>query len=143
MDREDLLRKLWSVTGIERPDVRPTIRMEVIGRPEVISQVKAMIPYLRIHFPVSKHRCLVPSGWENAKKPVLNLLRQILRTLGYKVVPIPGTVGSYIVIPSTEHHQDTSPRGVGSKRSSSEFGRGGGEDGKPLRVRHDVGLTFA
>lgn len=142
MDREELLRKLWAITGIGRPDTRPTIRVEMIERAEVVSQVKALVPYLRIHFPVAKHRCLVPSGWENAKKPVLNLLRQILRTIGYKCVPIPGTHGSYIVIPL--HERD--PNEAGSRRTSQDHeGRTGPvtrNAAKALLVRHGVGLQF-
>lgn len=135
MDCEDLLRKLWQVTGMERPETRPTIRLDHVERPDVISQVQALVPYLRIHFPVARHRCLVTSGWENAKKPVLNLLRQIVRTLGYKIVPIPGDAGSYIVIPV--HEKDTPlpyPR-----RSSEDLAAGGPH---ALRVRHDIGLNF-
>lgn len=142
MDREELLRRLWTIAGIGRPETRPTIRVELIERAEVVSQVKALVPYLRIHFPVAKHRCLVPSGWENAKKPVLNLLRQILRTIGYKCVPIPGTHGSYIVIPL--HEKD--PALEGTPRRSSQDPEGSGPrtrtSVKSLSVRHGVGLQF-
>ena len=44
-----------------------------------------MIPALKTVFQISKNRCLSINSWQKSKHPGVNLLRQILKEVGYKL----------------------------------------------------------
>ena len=107
--REELCLELIKLVGISNFNEQKYITYQCLQSPETINRIKNMIPALRTVFPISRNRCLSINSWTKSKHPCVNLLRQILREVGYKLClindfqnnnnPDDKTFTKYIIIP--------------------------------------------
>ena len=86
--KEELALKILSLFGITDFDEKEYINFNDLNNQEILDKMREMIPALRTVFQISKNRSLSITSWDRSKHPGLNLIRQILKEIGYKLTLI-------------------------------------------------------
>jgi len=122
--KEKLALEVLKLVGINNFDEKKYIIYNDLQSPETLEKIKNMIPALKTVFQISKNRCLSINSWQKSKHPGVNLLRQILKEVGYKLSLInefQGTVCAengnkkkvyntkYIIIPYANTNKNFTP----------------------------------
>jgi hypothetical protein len=83
--KKDLALQLLKLLGITSFTDQKYITYSDLQNPIVLKKFKLMFPALKTVFKVSKIRALNIHSWNRCKHPGVNLLRQILKDIGYKL----------------------------------------------------------
>jgi len=83
--KKDLALQLLKLLGISSFNEQKYITYSDLQNPMVLKKFKMMFPALKTVFKVSKIRALNINSWNRCKHPGVNLLRQILKDIGYKL----------------------------------------------------------
>jgi hypothetical protein len=83
--REELVLQVLALFGINNFIEKQYISFADLNDREILSQLRNMIPALRTVFQIARNRALSYTSWDSSKHPGLNLLRQILKEIGYKL----------------------------------------------------------
>jgi hypothetical protein len=83
--KKDLALELLKLLGISSFTEQKYITYCDLQNPMVLKKFKMMFPALKTVFKVSKIRALNINSWNRCKHPGVNLLRQILKDIGYKL----------------------------------------------------------
>ena len=119
--KKELALELLRLVGINDFEEKKYITYKDLQCKNNLEQMQEMIPALRTVFQISKNRCLSVSSWNKSKHPGVNLYRQVLRDVGYKLSLInefQGTITSsdadveakkiyntkYIIVPVNEEY---------------------------------------
>jgi hypothetical protein len=86
--KEELALGILKLFNIHSFDEKSYINFSDLNDPVILQQLKDMIPALRTVFQISKNRSLSSTSWDKSKHPGLNLLRQILKEIGYRLTLI-------------------------------------------------------
>ena len=86
--KEELALGILKLFNIHSFDEKSYINFSDLNDPIILQQLKDMIPALRTVFQISKNRSLSSTSWDKSKHPGLNLLRQILKEIGYRLTLI-------------------------------------------------------
>ena len=83
--KKELALELLRLVGINDFEEKKYITYKDLQCDKNLQKMQEMIPALRTVFQISKNRCLSHSSWNKSKHPGVNLLRQVLRDVGYKL----------------------------------------------------------
>jgi hypothetical protein len=83
--KKELALELLKLLGISSFNEQKYITYSDLQSPLVLKKFKMMFPALKTVFKVSKIRALNINSWNKCKHPGVNLLRQILKDIGYKL----------------------------------------------------------
>ena len=83
--KKKLALEVLKLVGINSFDEKKYIIYNDLQSPETLEKIRNMIPALKTVFQISKNRCLSINSWQKSKHPGVNLLRQILKEVGYKL----------------------------------------------------------
>lgn len=86
--KEELALGILKLFNINSFDEKSYINFSDLNDPNVLKKLKEMVPALRTVFQISKNRSLSSTSWDKSKHPGLNLLRQILKEIGYRLTLI-------------------------------------------------------
>lgn len=86
--KEELALGILKLFNINSFDEKSYINFSDLNDPNILKSMKDMIPALRTVFQISKNRSLSSTSWDKSKHPGLNLMRQILKEIGYKLTLI-------------------------------------------------------
>ena len=84
---------LFNITSLEE---KKCINFNELNDENNLIKMKEMIPALKTVFQISKNRSLSISSWDRTKHPGVNLVRQILKEIGYKLMLINEFQGTYV-----------------------------------------------
>lgn len=84
---------LFNITSLEE---KKCINFNELNDEDNLAKMKEMIPALKTVFQISKNRSLSISSWDRTKHPGVNLVRQILKEIGYKLMLINEFQGTYV-----------------------------------------------
>ena len=83
--KKELACELLKLLGISCFNEQKYITYSDLQNPLILKKFKMMFPALKTVFKVSKIRALNINSWNKCKHPGVNLLRQILKDIGYKL----------------------------------------------------------
>lgn len=83
--KKDLALQLLKLLGITSFTDQKYITYSDLQNTMILKKFKLMFPALKTVFKVSKIRALNINSWNKCKHPGVNLLRQILKDIGYKL----------------------------------------------------------
>jgi len=83
--KKDLALELLKLLGISSFQEQKYITYTDLQNPMVLKKFRMMFPALKTVFKVSSIRALNINSWNRCKHPGVNLLRQILKDIGYKL----------------------------------------------------------
>lgn len=83
--KKELGCELLKLLGISTFNEQKYITYSDLQNPLILKKFKMMFPALKTVFKVSKIRALNINSWNKCKHPGVNLLRQILKDIGYKL----------------------------------------------------------
>jgi hypothetical protein len=83
--KKELALELLKLLGISSFNEQKYITYSDLQNPLILKKFKMMFPALKTVFKVSKIRALNINSWNKCKHPGVNLLRQILKDIGYKL----------------------------------------------------------
>lgn len=94
--KKELAMKLLSLFNITSLEEKKCINFNDLNDENNLVKMKEMIPALKTVFQISKNRSLSVSSWDRTKHPGVNLVRQILKEIGYKLMLINEFQGTYV-----------------------------------------------
>lgn len=83
--KKELAVELLKLLGISTFNEQKYITYSDLQNPLILKKFKMMFPALKTVFKVSRIRALNINSWNKCKHPGVNLLRQILKDIGYKL----------------------------------------------------------
>lgn len=83
--KKKLALEVLKLVGINSFDEKKYIIYNDLQSEKTLEKIRNMIPALKTVFQISKNRCLSINSWHKSKHPGVNLLRQILKEVGYKL----------------------------------------------------------
>ena len=83
--KKELALELLRLVGINDFEEKKYITFQDLQCKQNLQKMQDMIPALRTVFQISKNRCLSANSWNKSKHPGVNLYRQVLRDVGYKL----------------------------------------------------------
>jgi hypothetical protein len=127
--KKELAIELLKLLGISTFNEQKYITYSDLQNPLILKKFKMMFPALKTVFKVSKIRALNINSWNKCKHPGVNLLRQILKDIGFKLHLINEYQGNrngkksyntkYIIIPYSPNNLYT-PKTIPQNYSSSK-----------------------
>jgi len=83
--KRELALELLKVIGVHSFDEKRYITYKDLQCEKTLERIQEMIPALKTVFQITKNRCLSLNSWRKSKHPGVNLIRQILKEIGYKL----------------------------------------------------------
>ena len=105
--KKELAMNLLSLFNITNLEEKKCINFNDLNDKDNLINMKEMIPALKTVFQISKNRSLSISSWDRTKHPGVNLVRQILKEINYKLMLINEFQGTYVEDDNTKKIYNT------------------------------------